>query len=296
MKTPKPIVVLKGGISSEREVSLKSGHAVATALREVYENVSEFDVIEKEFQWPSDDALYFVCLHGTYGEDGEIQERMESEGIAFTGSGSLGCRQAFDKLLAKKCFHEAGVLTAAARPWNPGVDWNPPYVLKPTSDGSSVGVEIVRSSEDVSEAVKRAEERGVEYMIENYVAGREFTVGVLGETCLPVVEVRPKEGFYDYKHKYTDGMTEHLCPAPLDADQVEAIQAAALSAHQSLGCTVYSRVDFILDSSGEFYALEVNTIPGMTPLSLLPEAAAEAGISFAQLCTNIIELSMEVRS
>jgi D-alanine-D-alanine ligase len=294
--TEEKIIVLKGGISSERNVSLQSGAAVAKALRDSGCSVQEWDLTEREFQWPDREALYFVCLHGTFGEDGEIQERMEKEGIRFTGAGAEACRCAFDKLEAKDAFRRAGLAVPEGRQWNEEIRWDLPYVLKPVADGSSVGVQLVLDPGDVDEAILQTKRHGGRYMIERYVDGRELTVGVLGDQALPIVEIRPLGGFYDYDHKYTDGMTEHFCPAPLEKEVAERLQAAALKAHRAVGCEVYSRVDFLLADDGEIYVLEINTIPGMTPLSLLPEAANAAGISFVHLCTKIIELSLEARS
>lgn len=289
------IIVLKGGISSERDVSLQSGTAVARALRDAGYTVREWDVTEREFEWPDREALYFVCLHGTFGEDGDIQSLMEKAGIRFTGAGSEACRRSFDKLESKEAFRHSGLRVADGEVWNEEVDWDLPYVLKPVADGSSVGVQLVLEPSDLGEAVRRAHQHGGRYMIERYIRGRELTVGILGDQALPVIEIRPHEGFYDYEHKYTTGMTEHLCPAPLDQEEVERLQSAALQAHRAVGCEVYSRVDFLMADNGEIYVLEINTIPGMTPLSLLPEAAAAAGISFTDLCVKIIELSREVR-
>ncbi len=288
-------MVLKGGISSEREVSLQSGAAVARALREAGHSVHEWDLTEREFEWPDPEALYFVCLHGTFGEDGEIQSMMEKDGIRFTGAGSAACRLSFDKIAAKEAFRQSGLLVPEGQLWNQDVQWDVPYVLKPVADGSSVGVQRVLDPGDVEEAVRQAHQHGGRYMIERYVSGRELTVGILGNQALPVVEIRPHEGFYDYEHKYTVGLTQHLCPAPLEKEEVERLQAAALQAHRAVGCEVYSRVDFLMADSGEIYLLEINTIPGMTPLSLLPEAASSAGISFIELCNKIIELSREAR-
>lgn len=295
MSNPKDIVLLKGGISSEREVSLRTGAGVAKALRGAGYNVTEIDVQSKDFALPAGTKTVFICLHGTFGEDGELQDRLEREGVAYTGSGPVGCRNAFDKMLAKKLFTSAGVSTPRADLWPSHNVWHPPYVLKPVSDGSSVGVSRVTAPDQVAAAEAASKKLGSEMMIEEMILGREFTVGVLGDRALPVIEIRVDSGFYDYQHKYTAGKTEYLCPAPVDAAATALMQKLALEAHRSLACDVYSRVDLMMDGSGAVHVLEVNTIPGMTELSLLPKAAAAAAISYAQLCETILELSLQKR-
>lgn len=290
----KSVIVLKGGTSSEREVSLRTGRAVEEALTGLGMEVHSIDVRSELFSLPSGNAPVFICLHGTFGEDGSLQERLENEGRLYTGSGPEACRLAFNKLAARECFRKAGLRVAAGGAWEAGINPGYPFVLKPVADGSSVGVFIVRDDNDLPEAVAAAEARG-EYMFEEWIDGREVTVGVLGSTALPVVEIRPVKGFYNYENKYTEGKTEHLCPAPFDDITTARIQEAALTAHDVTGCEVYSRVDFLVPKTGEPVLLEVNTIPGMTELSLLPEAAAAAGISFPELCSRILNDSLEVR-
>lgn len=295
-KADDKIVVLKGGISAEREVSLRSGAAVAEALREAGATVEELDVTDRDFVWTDAGAVHFVCLHGTFGEDGELQERMEREGVCFTGEGADVCRMAFDKLASKTRFRDAGLPVPEGGAWDGQRREALPCVVKPVADGSSVGVHLIRSEADWEAAENEQQSHGGGFMIESLVEGRELTVGILGDEALPVVEVKPMDGFYDYKHKYTDGLTQHLCPAPLDPEERQTVQEAALAAHRALGGRVYSRVDIILTSDGTPCVLEVNTIPGMTRLSLLPEAGTAAGYSFSDLCFKIIELSKEVRS
>lgn len=291
-----PITVLKGGISSEREVSLRTGAAVARALRTVGADVEELDVTSVDFALPPKDRILFIGLHGTYGEDGQIQERLEAEGRRYTGSGPVPCRLAFDKLKARERFTAAGVRVARGGLWHGGITWKLPYVLKPVADGSSVGVSLVRSLEDEPRAREESLALGKPMMVEDLIEGRELTVGVLDGSALPVVEMRPKEGFYDYQNKYTAGKTEHFCPAPLEDWATRSVQDVAVKAYHALGTQVYGRVDVILPSDGSGpVVLELNALPGMTDLSLLPEAAAAAGISFAELCARIVHLSLEAR-
>ncbi|MDD5262190.1 MAG: D-alanine--D-alanine ligase [Methylacidiphilales bacterium] len=291
----KKIVLLKGGISAEREVSLRTGAAVAAALSSLQYKVSEIDVTARDFKIEAGALAVYICLHGTFGEDGELQSRLEREGLNFTGSGSRACQNAFDKLKTKRLFHEHGVPTPRGGPWKPGEHCPIPCVLKPVSEGSSVGVSIVRLESELAPAVAASARLDKPMMAEELVEGREVTVGILGDRALPLVEIRPHSGFFDYRNKYTAGMTEHICPAVFDENTTLAAQEAALAAHAALGCRVYSRVDVIIKPDGSPVVLEVNTIPGMTEISLLPEAARAAGIGFAQLCEKILNLSLEER-
>lgn len=296
MKTLPPITVLKGGISSEREVSLRSGKAVAAALREAGCDVEELDVTSADFALPPAQRMLFIGLHGTFGEDGALQKRLDEAGRKYTGPGAEACRLSFDKLAAREKFQAAGLRVARGGAWTPAVAWPIPYVLKPVADGSSLGVSIVLKPGDEGAARAAAQAFGKPMMVEEFIAGRELTVGMLDGRPLPVVEMRPKEGFYDYENKYTAGKTDHLCPAPLDAATTQKVQEAAAKAYRAVGCRVYARVDLILPADGsEPVVLELNALPGMTDLSLLPEAAAAGGISFPQLCRRIVELSLEAR-
>jgi D-alanine-D-alanine ligase len=290
----KNILLLKGGISAEREVSLRTGTAVAAALRSLQYKVTELDVTAKDFAIPQGADFVYICLHGVYGEDGELQERLESGGYVFTGAGSEASWNAFDKLISKKLFLQNNVRVANGGVWNPDEPLTVPCVLKPVADGSSVGLSIVRSQADISRAVETSLKIGKPMLVEELIVGREVTVGILGNEALPVIEVTPKGGNFDYDHKYTAGMTMHTCPAKFDTPTTKKIQGTALAAHRALGCTVYSRVDLIVDANAEPVVLEVNTIPGMTELSFLPEAARAAGIEFPQLCEKILTLSVEV--
>lgn len=291
-----PITVLKGGISSEREVSLRSGAAVAAALRSLGADVQELDVTSPDFPLPPSERFLFIGLHGTYGEDGQLQSRLEAAGRRYSGSGPASCRLAFDKLLARERFIRAAVRVARGGPWSPTTSWSLPYVLKPVADGSSVGVSLVRQPTEEEPARQAALATGKPMMIEDLIEGRELTVGLLDGKPLPVIEMRPKQGFYNYENKYTPGKTEHLCPAPLTPDQTRAVQDAAAKAYHAVEASVYGRVDVILPADGSPpVVLELNSLPGMTDLSLLPEAAAAAGIPFPQLCARIVQLSLEAR-
>jgi D-alanine-D-alanine ligase len=287
------VAVLSGGISHEREVSLRSGVAVAKALRSVGVKVLEVDVKERGVKVPQGTDICFLCLHGTYGEDGEVQAELEAAQIPFTGSGSVASALAFDKLKAKEAMVGAGVPMAESMEWSLENDWQAPYVCKPVADGSSYGVFIVREDKDIASTRKSVAKWKGAMMIERLVEGTEMTVGILGEKALPVVEIRPGKGFYDTKNKYTAGATQYLCPAPIPKEKAEELQSISLEAHRALGCEVLSRVDLILDREGKGTVLEVNTLPGMTDLSLLPKAGRTAGIDFASLCLKILDLSWE---
>ena len=287
------VAVLAGGISRERDVSLRSGAAVGKALRSVGVKVLEVDVKERGVKVPQGTDICFLCLHGTYGEDGEVQAELESAQMPFTGSGAVASALAFDKLKAKEAMIAAGVPMAESMEWSPENDWKAPYVCKPVADGSSFGVFLVREEADIAPTRKNVGKWKGAMMIERLVVGTEMTVGILGEKALPVVEIRPGKGFYDTKNKYTAGATQYLCPAPIPKEKAEELQTISLNAHRALGCEVLSRVDLILDQEGKATVLEVNTLPGMTDLSLLPKAGRTAGIDFTSLCLKILELSWE---
>jgi D-alanine-D-alanine ligase len=286
------VSVLAGGVSGEREVSLRSGAAVAKALRSIGVKVLEVDVKEKGVKVPQGTDICFLALHGTYGEDGEVQRELEAAGMPFTGSGSEASALAFDKLKARDAMLAAGVPMAESQEWTPACDWKPPYVLKPVASGSSLGTFLVRTEAEAKKAVKEAKmwkDGGM--MIERLIEGAEMTIGILGEQALPVMEVRPAKGFYDYQNKYTSGATQYLCPAPIPKEKAQELQELALKAHRALGCEVLSRVDIMVDAEGKPHVLEVNTLPGMTDLSLLPKAGRAAGIDFTTQCLRTLELS-----
>ncbi len=289
------MVVLMGGPGSEREVSLRSGAAVAGAFRRGGYRVTEVEVKDTELDLPADTGLCVNMIHGTFGEDGRLQAILDARGIPYTGEGEAGSRLAFDKKESKRRFERAGVPTprwemiaAADRPSLP-----PPLVVKAPREGSSVGVHIIRHPEELDAALRDCASLDREILVEEFVEGRELTVGVVGDRAMAVVEIRPHEGFYDYAHKYTKGASDYFCPAPLDGETTRRVQNAALAAHRSLGLEVYSRVDILLAADGTPFVLETNTIPGMTETSLLPKAAAEAGMTFLELCEEIAQLSLQ---
>lgn len=296
---PKKIAVLMGGPGSERDVSLATGRGVSKALRSAGANVVDVDVRDQNFKLPDDVDLAFITIHGTFGEDGQVQGILEDRGIAYTGEGVQGSELAFDKIRSKEKFRTHGVptpksevITLGQRP-----TISLPIVVKPPRQGSTVGVYIIKSESELASSMVEAAKYDRELLVEEFIAGRELTIGVLGDQALPILEIIPKGGFYDFTNKYpflnpqAGGGAEHVCPAKIDNDKTKQIQDLALRAHRALGLQVYSRVDMILPESGAPTVLEVNTIPGMTPASLLPEAAAAAGISYVDLCLRIVELS-----
>jgi D-alanine-D-alanine ligase len=289
----KRVVVLMGGPGSEREVSLRSGAAVGRAVAEAGANVSTLDVRGPDFVLPEGTELVFNMIHGTFGEDGELQTVLENLGVPYTGEGIEGSRIAFDKILSKQRFDAAGVPTVSWATIKAGepLPWVPPFVLKAPHQGSSVGVHIVKTPEDAAAAFEDCLRYDSEILIEGFFSGRELTVGILGDVALPIVEIVPHEGFYDYEHKYTKGASDYFVPAPIGDEATRAVQDAALNAHRALGLEVYSRVDVLLAPDGSMNVMEINTIPGMTETSLLPKAAGVIGLSFPALCERIAEIS-----
>jgi D-alanine-D-alanine ligase len=291
------LIVLMGGPGSEREVSLRSGAAVARAFRGAGYRVSEVDVKGPDFELPDGSDLCINMIHGTFGEDGQIQAILDRRGVAYTGEGESASRIAFDKLASKELFVRAGVPTPRSEVIAPGAKPTLalPIVVKAPREGSSVGVHLVREAGQLEAALADCANLDREILIEELVEGRELTVGVVGDRAMAVVEIRPHEGFYDYAHKYTKGASEYFCPAPLDEATTRRVQETALAAHRALGLEVYSRVDILLRADGELFVLEANTIPGMTETSLLPKAAAAVGIDFLALCEEIARLSLQHR-
>jgi D-alanine-D-alanine ligase len=302
-KLPKRIAVLMGGPGSERDVSMATGKGVAKALRSLGVDVTEIDVKGADFALPDDIELAFLTIHGTFGEDGQLQQILEDRGLPYTGEGVEGSAIAFDKIRSKAAFREHDVLTpywqiitAAQRPTIPI-----PVVIKAPRQGSTVGVHIIRNEREIEGAIADASTYDRELLVERFVSGRELTVGILGDQALPILEIIPKGGFYDFNNKYpflnpnAGGSAEHVCPAAIGAEKTKEVQQLALRAFRALGLEVYARVDVLLPDDGEATVLEANTIPGMTEASLLPEAAAAAGISYPELCARIIELSAKRR-
>ncbi len=315
---PKNIVVLMGGISPEREVSLRSGSAVAKALTEAGFNVSCIDVKDEKIEELEhmEIDVAFIALHGYFGEDGGVQELLESKGILYTGSGINASKLAMDKLATKKRFISAGLTTPSyitVTEFQEFVEIEQevnklglPVVLKPTRNGSSIGISIIKDIKNLKTGLEKAFEFGYELLIEKYIKGRELTVGILDDKALPIIEIKPAVEFYNYDAKYKDNRTEYLIVKPnsernandllnniefLPLSAYNEAQELALNAHKVLGCRGFSRVDMLMDNAGKFYLLEVNTIPGFTEKSLLPKAAKAAGISFPLLCKKITEIA-----
>jgi D-alanine-D-alanine ligase len=298
------VVVLYGGISAEREVSLSSGRKVIEALREGGFDVTPIDVGEDlaavitAIREAKPDAV-FNALHGRFGEDGAIQGVLDWMGIPYTHSGVRASALAMDKAAAKAVFQSAGLPVAPGREVDvaelEAADPLPlPYVVKPVNEGSSVGVEIIRSGDNRRAAVARAWRYGKVAMVEEYIPGRELTVGVMGDKALAVTEILADAGvFYDYESKYSDGGSRHVIPAAVHPDAYARALDVALAAHRAIGCRGATRCDFRYDDTkgepGRLVLLEINTQPGLTPTSLLPEQAAHLGMSFPRLCAWMVE-------
>jgi D-alanine-D-alanine ligase len=295
------IVVLMGGISAEREVSLVSGRACAGALRELGHTVSEIDVgrdlaavlaaLEPRPQ------VVFNALHGRYGEDGCIQGLLEFLAVPYTHSGVLASALAMDKPTARRLFAEAGLPCAEGRVASraevvAGAVMEPPYVVKPLNEGSSVGVHIVLAGENLP-PLGRDWPYGDRVLVERYIPGRELTCAVMGDVALGVIDIVPAVRFYDYEAKYAPGGSKHILPAEISPNLYQLVQRLALEAHQALGCRGVTRTDFRFDDryadAGELVCLEVNTQPGMTETSLVPELPAHAGHSFGELVRWMVE-------
>ncbi len=298
----KEVAVLMGGWSAEREVSFVSGKACAAALLQAGYAVREI-VVERDPRRllaalePRPDVV-FNALHGRWGEDGTIQGLLDLIELPYTHSGLLASALAMNKPMAKRLFETAGIPVVDGRVvprerMLAGDVMARPYVVKPLAEGSSVGVRIVRQGDNELPFEEESWPYGDEVLVERYIPGRELTVSVMGDRALAVTELRPDDGFYDYAHKYTDGRTLHLVPAPVPDEISRACMDYALAAHRTLGCRGVSRADFRYDDTrgepGRLYLLEINTQPGMTPLSLVPEQAAYLGMSFAELVSWMVE-------
>jgi len=296
---PGKIAVLMGGPGSEREVSLATGRGVTKALRSLGVEVAEIDVHDENFKLPDDIDLAFITIHGTFGEDGQIQKILEQRGIAYTGDDASASEVAWDKVRTKEKFREHGVETPSWEVIHAGEQptIGVPLVVKPAKEGSTVGIAIVKNENELEAGIAQASKYDRELLIERFVSGRELTIGILGDQALPIIEITPKGGFYDFNNKYpflnpqAGGGAKHVCPANIGAEKTNEVQQLALRAFRAAGLQVYGRVDVILPDNGPATVLEVNTIPGMTEASLLPEAAAAAGIGYADLCARIIALS-----
>lgn len=293
----KRIVVLMGGLSAEREISLRTGHAVLRALQERGLDAVGLDAGRDLPARLADLAadVAFIALHGRYGEDGTVQGLLELLQIPYTGSGVLASSVAMNKLVTKQLLLHHGVATPDFAAYRNGDDLNAflaarkgyPLVAKPAREGSTIGVSVVRDAQGLRAGIEEALRHDELVLVEEFIAGAEVTVGVLGDQPLPVIQVVPKGGFYDYQSKYTPGQTEYLLPAPLSEGVTRRLQAAALTACRALGCRGAARVDFMVRGE-ELFCLEVNTIPGMTETSLLPKAAGAVGIPFGDLVLRIL--------
>lgn len=345
------IVVLAGGLSTERDVSLSTGSMVSKALRkkghriimldvfmgygieetditDIFERAEEVSVDTGQIseQAPDIEAVkamrkdqsacffgpnviricqaadfVFMALHGENGENGKIQAAFDLFGIRYTGSGYLSSALAMDKGISKKMFESAGIPTPHGISMKKeethktfaDTGLTLPCVVKPCCGGSSIGVSIVRTEDEYEDALKEAFRYENEIVLEDYIEGREFSVGVISMQALPVIEIAPVEGFYDYKNKYKAGSTVETCPAELSPELAERMQEIAVKVCETLGLNAYSRMDFLLSQKNEIFCLEANTLPGMTPTSLLPQEAAAVGMNFEDLCERLIQISAE---
>jgi D-alanine-D-alanine ligase len=304
------VAVLMGGRSAEREVSLNSGSQVSSALASVGFDVVGIDTGDDEFVVAlavAEAHVVFICLHGRYGEDGTVQGLCELLELPYVGSGVLASALAIDKVKSKQFFTFAGLQTPdyVVLERHHLFDINEVVaelgeksVVKPANEGSSVGMTIVHSASELPDAIELAFEYDRTVLVERFVAGTEVTVAVLGNedaAALPTLQIEPVHEFYDYDSKYVPGMSRHLIPAEVSQDAAEECQRLAVAAHKLLGCRGISRSDTIVDGDGEVWLLEVNTIPGMTRTSLVPDAARAAGLEFPELCRTLVEFALEPR-
>ncbi|MEG0844794.1 MAG: D-alanine--D-alanine ligase [Raoultibacter sp.] len=302
------VALLAGGISGEREISLASGRGAAQALQEAGFLVTVLDPADKNdlktlIEGPFDVA--FVCLHGKYGEDGTIQGLLEIIGLPYIGSNVWSSALAIDKAKSKLFYERAGIPTPKAINLHSAEEKSVAALLayvgnrcvvKPSTEGSALGVFIVEGEEQVREAIDKAFAIDTEVLVETFVAGTELTVAVLGNenpVALPIIEIVPINEFYDYESKYAPGGSKHICPAHISDQATKRVQDLAVAAHKTLECSGISRTDIIMDDAGECWVLETNTIPGMTGTSLLPDAGRAAGIEFPELCTRLVQLALE---
>ena len=286
--------VLKGGPSAEREVSLRSGAAVAGGLRQAGYSVVEIDVTAPQLDLPPGLDGVFIALHGEFGEDGQAQALLEQRGVPYTGSNAGASRASFDKRLSKRAFVDAGIPTPAYELVRAaGTTRMPlPVVIKPPCQGSTIGIHKVARKSQWAAALRDALRYGDEILVEEYIPGRELTVGILGGEALPVVEIVAPDGWYDYQAKYHgQGRTEYRVPAPLPDSLAQRCRQLAADTFRALGCRGFARVDFRLTDDGRPFVLELNNIPGFTESSLLPKAARAAGIEFPDLCARIMEMA-----
>lgn len=309
MKNRRTVGVISGGDSPERDVSLVSGERVRAALERLGYRALAMEINDLDDLVPALGRIDvgFNCLHGGRGEDGTVQLLLDALGIPYAGSGPLASALSMDKPRAKEAFASKGLAVPKGRSYsNGGLEafckaardaFGIPLVLKPCDQGSSLGVRIVEAEAELVRAASQVLSQFGTLFAEEHIPGRDLTAGILlidgEERALPLVEMRPKNRFYDYTAKYTKGLTEFLVPAPLPEETTRRVQAAALTAHRALGCYGFSRVDLRLGEDGVPYVLEVNTLPGMTPTSDLPQAAAAAGITFPQLVETMLKTAFK---
>ncbi len=296
------VAVLKGGWSRERPISLKTGAAIEASLKRLGVKTIAFDVkpsiaadlLKKRIDFA------FIALHGEFGEDGRLQNMLDLINIPYTGSGAISSALAMDKILSKEAFVKKRVPTPAGTVMKKGEKVSSALkallkkgkvFVKPSDQGSAIGAAPAKNPRELKRALTNCFRVAGTALIERHIDGRELTVGILGKKALPVIEIVPEHQFYDFHSKYAAGGSRHLVPAPITAAQTGEAQRLALRAFDALGCTVYGRVDLLLDKAGRFYVLEVNTIPGMTSTSLLPDAAKATCMSFDDLVLRIVELS-----
>jgi D-alanine-D-alanine ligase len=297
------VAVMFGGTSAEREVSLRSGAAVLAALQKQGVDAHAFDPKDQPLSALTSAGFdrVFIVLHGRGGEDGTMQGALQLLGLPYTGSRVLGSALAMDKIRCKWLFQAQGLPTAKFLVAEAGKQLNYQDILqqlagkvmvKPANEGSSIGMSAASTAEELEQALAVATKYDSDVLVEQWIQGREFTVSILNGKALPVVEMRTPRSFYDYEAKYQSNSTEYLCPAPLTADQTAFLQQAAAAAFTAVGASGWGRVDAMLDEQGNFYLLEVNTVPGMTEKSLVPMAAKAAGLSFEQLVLQILEQTL----
>lgn len=304
------VAVLMGGRSAEREISLKTGEQIYDALQKKGYSAFKIDMDETVGQRLLElkPDVVFIALHGRYGEDGTVQGMLEILDLPYTGSGVLASAIGINKAISKQVFSSAGISTPAFRllcrhdlPLSSSIsegivsELGLPIVVKPAREGSTIGMSIVKEAEDLGEALATAFLYDDEVVLEQFIDGVEITVGILGNEpkALPTLEIVTVTDFYDYATKYTAGLSEHIIPARIPEEHQELAQQAAVAAHKAIGCRGFSRVDIIVGEGGRPYVLEINTIPGMTNLSLFPDAARAAGYDFPELVAYMVELALE---
>ncbi len=304
--TTATVAVLAGGVSAEREISLQTGQAVHKALQKNGHKVRQIDLTHsnlRQLNGTSCDAV-FLALHGTFGEDGQIQRMLDERGIRYTGSSAEASANAMDKLRSKILFLKNGIPTAPYHEVTAEATANDisriqrrlglPLVVKPAAEGSSVGVSKVSMPGELTPAINKALKFGERAMIERFLTGREVVVGILNDQPLPVIEIRSPDALFTYEAKYRDSTTEYDMEPDIDPERLDEIRYTALAAHKALGCRHYSRVDLIYGPNDKINVLEVNSLPGLTERSLLPKAAQAAGISFPKVCDKILQLALHL--